>query len=142
MPQIKQKVSAIDKVDVAVVVVRPSMRPGVHNFKVIAAVTEVRPASDNRHVTDGEMVIVAKMLAEMFIVDAAMLFAPFLVIMPFFLPRVIAPLISVLILAESGHRRSQQKRNTDAASYQQSLHSDPRLKVLKPEGSLRAPPSH
>src|ERR1700683_4414921 len=95
-----QIISAVNEVDVGIVVVRPSMRPCVHNFEVVAAVGEMRPASENGDVPDGEMVVVAKMRAEVFVINAAPCFCVLLVVL--FLPRLIVML--VVVLGISGHR--------------------------------------
>jgi len=88
VPQVKKKISAIDEVDVAVVVVGPSPRPRINDLEIVAAVCEVRTASDNSHVPDGEMMIVSEMLTEMRIVDPAHVFVMAHLIMVLFLPGV------------------------------------------------------
>jgi hypothetical protein len=121
MSQVKKKISAIDKVDVAVVVVGPSAGPRLRDFKVVAAVGKMRPAFDDRYVPDGEVMIVSEVLTEMRVIDPAhMLVVPRFFVMLFLLG--IAMLVSVFILGHGGHRRPQNKGSTDPSDYCQSLH--------------------
>jgi hypothetical protein len=95
--QVVEKISAIDVINVDIIVVRPSVRPRLRDFKVVPAVSEVRPAADHGYVADSKMMVMTEMRAEMRIVDALhMLIVPdfrfvmFVVlhflIMSFFLP--------------------------------------------------------
>jgi len=68
------------------------VRPRFHDLKIVAAVGEVRPAADDRDVLDGEVMVAAKVRAEMSIVNAAHVFVvadlflvPRMLIVPFFL---------------------------------------------------------
>lgn len=152
MPQIEQEISTIDIVDVAIVVVRPSVRPRVYDFKVISAVGKMGPASDDFHVTDGEMMIVPEVSAEVGVIDTAcVLVMPgffvsrFLVV--FFLPgivMIVALLVSMLILGESGKRSSEEQPRADTDCDCESFHSDLKLEFfpkLFSEALRRAAPA-
>jgi hypothetical protein len=123
MRQIEQEVSTINKVDVAVVAIRPSVGPHVDDFKVVSAIPEVRPAPDNGNTPDGEVVLAAEMSAKMGIVDAAdfpltMLgFAVFGLLMFF-----VAGFVVMFLLGDSGHRASEKERAAETAHYKKSIH--------------------
>ena len=135
MPYVEQEISTIDKVDVAIVVVRPTVGPGVYDFKVVSAVGKVGPAADNFHMTDGEVVIVPEVSVKMLVVNTAnVLVMPCFrvpcLIVPFFLPglvMIVALLVSVLVLGKNGERSSKEQPSADTDSYCKSFHSDLKL---------------
>jgi hypothetical protein len=128
MRQIEQEIPAIDIVDVDVVVVGPAMRPRVHNFKIVTAVSKVRTPSDNRDVLDCKMMVVAEVGTKMGIVNPFVLGR--VLIMMLLLPGIVVMLIMVVVLRQSGHCPAQQKRATDTAYCQESLHSESSLMTL------------
>ena len=85
------------------------MRPCVHNFKIVAAIGEVRPTSDQGYVADGEMMIMAKVRTEMFVINAPLFFCALLVVL--FLFRFFV--VFVLVLGVSGHRPTQKNCPAD-----------------------------
>jgi hypothetical protein len=111
MPQIEQKISTVDKVDVAIVRVSPARGPGLRNFKIVAAVSEVRPASDDLDVTDREVVIVAKMGTKMFVVDSTGMLVMLVLIFSFFLSSTFVVLMLVL-----GKRRNHSREKYGGAN--------------------------
>jgi hypothetical protein len=111
MPVVKQVVSAVDEVDVGVVVVRPSVRPCLHDFEVVSAVGEARTTFYHVHVADCEVMFASEALAEMFIRNPV-LFPSFCMFAVLILPdfaMFFFSLVAVLILGNRSHRRSQQK---------------------------------
>jgi hypothetical protein len=80
------------------------------------------PASDYGYMVYGEMMIVAEMRAEMFVINAPSFFYVLIVVL--FLPHLIMML--VLVLGINGHRTTQKKSAADYADCQKSLHSEPR----------------
>jgi len=68
--RIKQKIPAPSEIDIAVVGVCPSSRPGLSDFEPVAAIREVRMACHHSHVADGKVVLASKVGAKMFIRDS------------------------------------------------------------------------
>ncbi len=126
VPQVEEEISTVDEIDVAVVIVRPCVRPRIDDFKVVAAVGEMRPASDESDVADGEMMVVAEMRPEMSVVDSAHFLSMLdVLIVPLFL----AGVVVVIVLRKRSQRASQQECPTDADNYDKSIH-DRSLTVL------------
>ncbi len=136
MRQVKQEVSTIDEVDVAVVGVGPTVRPRIHDFEVISAVGEVRTPADNGHMPDGEVMIVSEMRAKVRIINPLSL--SHVRIVMFLLPRIIVMLIPMLVLSEGRDRSAQQKCPAHSTHYQKSFHSYSSLD-LKMRSAPRAP---
>lgn len=67
MPRIKQKISTFDKIDIAVVSVGPSSRPGLSDFEPVAAICEMLVACHHSDVANGKVVLAPKVCAKMFI---------------------------------------------------------------------------
>jgi hypothetical protein len=136
VPRIKQKIPALDEIDIAVVGVGPSSRPGLSDFESVPAVPKARMACHHSHVADSKVVLASKVGAKMFIRNSPMLgvslfmsnmlfmghvplfSAPlfmrlvllFLVrFVPFFLAHLSLFPIPVLVLSSSGNSASQQK---------------------------------
>jgi hypothetical protein len=65
VPRIKQKIPAFDEIDIAVVGVCPSSRPGLSDFEAVATIAEVRMACDHSHVANGEVVLTSEVRAKM-----------------------------------------------------------------------------
>jgi hypothetical protein len=118
--QIKQKVSAIDEVDVAVVAVRPSSRPCVDNFKIVTAICEVRPASDDLDVTDCEVVIVAKMGTKMFVVDSTGMLVMLVLIVSFLLSSTF--IVVMLVLGKGGNHSREKQASANRSNGCESFH--------------------
>jgi hypothetical protein len=77
VPRIKQKIPAFDEVDIAVVGVCPSSRPGLPDFEPVAAVREVRVACHHGHVADSKVVLASKVRVKVFIGDVPQFGASF-----------------------------------------------------------------
>jgi hypothetical protein len=120
MRQVEKVVSTVHEVDIAVIFVRPSVRPGIHNFEIVAAIAKMGMPSDDRYAPDCEMMIVPKMSVKMGIIYAP----PFLhvFVVPLFVLRLFVMLISMFILSEC-HRAAEQNCYADTASDQKSRHS-------------------
>jgi len=123
MPEIKQKISAVDKVDVAIVRISPARGPGLRNFKIVAAVCEVRPASDDLGVTDREVVIVAKMGTKMFIVDSTGVLVMLVLIVSFFLSRTF--IVLMLVLGKRRNHSREKQASTNRSNRCESFHVKP-----------------
>ena len=67
VPHIRQKILASDEIDIAVVGVCPSSRPGLSNFEPVAAIREVRMARYHSHAPNGKVVLTSKVRVKMFI---------------------------------------------------------------------------
>jgi len=67
VPRIKQKIPAFDEIDIAVVGVCPSSRPGLSDCEPVPAISEVLMACHHSHVANGKVVLTSKVLAKMFI---------------------------------------------------------------------------
>jgi hypothetical protein len=65
VPRIKQKIPAFDEIDIAVVGVCPSSRPGLSDFEAVATIAEVRMACLHGHVADSEVVLTSEVRAKM-----------------------------------------------------------------------------
>ena len=121
--QIKQKVTSIDIVDIAIIRVSPADRPCFNDLKVVAAVGEPGSAFDHLNVADGEVMLSPEVRAEMIVGNPAMLFGSCLIvfvlivlhlvvlvlivlylIVLFFLPRLVI-LVLVPIVIVLGHDR-------------------------------------
>jgi hypothetical protein len=104
MPVVEQKVPAIDKLDVGVVVVRPSARPCLRDFEVVAAIGKSRTPFHYVYVPDRKMMFAPEMLPEMFFRNPVV-FSSFLVlatlIMPSLVPlffSLVFPLVTMFVL--------------------------------------------
>jgi hypothetical protein len=84
MPYIEQIVPAIDVVDVTVVSVGPPGWPRLSDFEPVTAVLEVRSAFHHGYLTDGKVVLTAKVRAEVLVGNSAMFFALLLVLIALF----------------------------------------------------------
>jgi len=67
VPHIRQKIPAFDEIDIAVVGVCPSSRPGLSDFEPVAAIGEVRMACQHSHAANGKVVLTSKVRVKMFI---------------------------------------------------------------------------
>jgi len=67
VPHIKQKIPAFDEIDIAVVAVSPSSRPGLSDFEPVAAIPEVRMACHHSHAANGKVVLTSEVRVKMFI---------------------------------------------------------------------------
>ena len=67
VPHIRQKIPASDEIDIAVVGVCPSSRPGLSDFEPVATIREVRMACHHIHAANGKVVLTSKVRAKMFI---------------------------------------------------------------------------
>jgi hypothetical protein len=123
VPQVKQKVSAVDEVDVAVVRVSPACRPRLCNFEVVAAVGEVRSAAYYLDVTNREVVIVAEMGTKMFVVDSTGM-----LVMLFFLSSIF--IISVLVLGNDGDQSCEKQSSANGSNCCESFHVYTSLKFV------------
>jgi hypothetical protein len=126
VPQIKQKVSPVDEVDIAVVRVSPARWPRLRDFEIVAAVGEVRSASDYFDVTNCEMVFPAKMSAKMFVVDSTGMFVALYIIVPLFLSNFFV--VSMLVLGKGGDQSPEKQPSTNSSNRCESFHVKPRFK--------------
>jgi hypothetical protein len=76
VPRIKQKIPAFDEIDIAVVGVCPSSRPGLSDCEPVPAISEVLMACHHSHVANGKVVLTSKVLAKMFIWNSPKLHVP------------------------------------------------------------------
>ena len=67
VPHIKQKIPAFDGIDVAVIGIGPSSRPGLSDFEPVAAIREARMACHHSHAANGKVVLTSKVRVKMFI---------------------------------------------------------------------------
>jgi hypothetical protein len=125
VPQVKQKVSAVDEVDIAVVGVSPARRPRLRYFEIVAAVGEVRSAFHHFDVTNREMVIPAEMCAKMFVVDSTRMFVALYVIVPLFLSNFFV--IAVLVLGNDRGHSCEKQSSADGSNRYESFHVGPRF---------------
>ena len=68
--QIDQEILPIDEIDIAVVCVSPTCRPGLHELKTITAVLKARLPRDN-HSLRAEMMLLSEMRMELLIRNAS-----------------------------------------------------------------------
>jgi hypothetical protein len=121
MSQIKQIVSAVDKVDVTVVGVSPSPGPGLGNLKVVAAVRKSRTALYDLDVTDREVMFMPEMSAKMLIRNTTgMLFVTFLLVL--LLPLDIFVIVAMIVLGKEWDHSCEQHRRTNGARRGESFH--------------------
>jgi hypothetical protein len=64
---IKQKIPAFDEIDIAVVGVCPSSRPGLADCEPVATIREVLMACHHSHTANGKVVLTSKVRAKMLI---------------------------------------------------------------------------
>jgi hypothetical protein len=76
VPHIKQKIPAFDEIDIAVVGICPSSRPGLSDFEPVATIPEVRMACLHSHVADGKVVLTSEVRAKMVIRNSPKLHVP------------------------------------------------------------------
>jgi hypothetical protein len=122
MLQIKQKISAIDKVDIGIVCVSPSRGPRLRNFKIVAAVSKSRPPFHDLDMTDREVVVPAKMRAEMFVCYAPVFLVLFL-IMLLFLSSIF--IVSMLVLGKRGNHSRKKHSRANRSQCCESFHVKP-----------------
>jgi hypothetical protein len=67
VPRIKQKIPAFDGIDIAVVGVCPSSRPGLSDCEPVAAIREMLMACHHSHAANGKVVLTSKVRVKMFI---------------------------------------------------------------------------
>jgi hypothetical protein len=115
--QVEKKVLAIDIVDVAVVGVGPAGGPGLRNFKIVATVSEMRTAAHDLDMADCEVVVPAKVGAEVFVGNAA----SFLVV-PFFLADFFVFVISMLVLGDRGNHPREKDACANCSNGCEFLH--------------------
>jgi hypothetical protein len=127
--QIKQKIPAIDEVDVTVVRVSPARGPRLRNFEIVAAVGEVGPASHDLDVTDREVVVPAEMRAKMFVVDATGMLVALFSLSSIFI-------IAVFVLGKDGDHSREKQCGTDGSNCCESFHVKPRFKFSQNAGAL------
>jgi hypothetical protein len=127
--QVKQKIPAIDEVDVTVVCVSPARGPRLRNFEIVAAVGEVGPASHDLDVTDREVVFAAEMSTKMFVVDATGM-----LVVPFFLSSIF--IIAVVVLGKDGDHSREKQCGTDGSNCCESFHVKPRFKFSQNADAL------
>jgi hypothetical protein len=85
VPWIKQKIAAFDEIDIAMVGVCPSSRPGLSDFEMVAAVPKMRMARHHSQVAHGKVVLTSKVRPKMFIGNVSQLGASFFMLdMPLF----------------------------------------------------------
>jgi len=119
MAKIEQIVATVDILNVNVVIVRPAGGPGLRDLKVIAAVSEMRPAFDHVYVADGEVVVASEVRLVMFVCNSATFFMMFLLSSV-----LVLSFLVVILLGKSGHSPTQKERSTDTADYCQSFHGN------------------
>ena len=83
MSHIEQIVSAVDKIDVAVVGVSPSTGPRLRNLKVVAAVRKSRTALYDLDVTDREVMFMPEVSTKMLVRNTTVLFVTYLLVLLF-----------------------------------------------------------
>lgn len=121
MSQIKQIISAVDKVDVTVVGVSPSPGPGLGSLKVVAAVRKSRTALYDFDVTDREVMFMPEMSAKMLIGNTTgMLFVTFLLVLLF--PLDIFVIVAMIVLGKEGDHSCEQYRRRNGARRGESFH--------------------
>jgi hypothetical protein len=111
MSFVEQEISAVDEVDVGIVVVRPTTGPGLRDLKVVSAVSEARTAFDHVDVPDDEVMLVSETSVEVFVGDPALLAVLSLIVMLFLANFAVFVFffVPVLVLSYGGHRRSQDE---------------------------------
>ena len=67
VPSIKQKIPAFDEIDIAVVGIGPSSRPGLSDLEPVATIREVRMACHHTHVANRKVVLTSKVRVKMVI---------------------------------------------------------------------------
>jgi hypothetical protein len=125
VPQVKQKIPAIDEVDIAVVGVSPARRPSLRYFEIVAAVGEVRSASDYLDVTDGKVVFPSKVRAKMFVVNSTGMLVALCIIVPLFLSNFFV--VSMLVLGKGGDQSPEKQPSADGSNRYESFHVRPRF---------------
>lgn len=104
MPHVEQVVTAIDKIDVAIIRVTPSRWPRLRKREIVSTISESPFAADHGDVTNRKVVVPAKPLAKVFIGDAALgdVFVAFFctLIVMLFLPNLFVFFFPVLILCQ------------------------------------------
>ena len=101
MSHIEQIVSAVDKVDIAVVGVSPSTGPGLRNLKVVAAVRKSRTALYDLDVTDREVMFMPEVSTKMLVRNTTVLFVAYLLVL-LFLPGFFM-FVAMLVLGKDGN---------------------------------------
>ena len=119
MPQVKQKISAIDKVDIGIVGVSPARRPRLGNFKIVAAVSKSWPAFNDLDMTDRKVVVPAKVRAEMFVCNAAVFVVLFLIVL-LFLSSIL--IVSMLVLGKRGNHSRKKHGRANRSDCCESFH--------------------
>ena len=136
MRQIVEEVSPVNVVNVAVVAVSPSVRPCIRDLEVVTSISEVRTASDNGHVSNREVMVMAEMSAKMGIVNAThMLVVPdfrvvlFMFIMMLFLAGSV--IVMVFVLGKDGDRSGEEPCSTYGDDYSESFHGETSYEICE-----------
>jgi hypothetical protein len=112
MRQIEQIIPTINEVDIAVVPVRPSVRPCINDLEIVATVRKMRATAYDRHVPDREMMVMPEMSTKVRVIDSPTLLRMFvmpLFVLRFLVPRLIVMIVSMFILSKSSRRAAEQK---------------------------------
>lgn len=67
VPRIKQEIPAVNEIDIAMVGVGPSSRPGLPDFESVPAIREARMTRHHSYVADSKVVLASKMGTKMFV---------------------------------------------------------------------------
>jgi hypothetical protein len=101
----------------------------------------MRSAFNHGYLTDGKMVLMAKVCAEVLVGNSAMLLALLLVLLALFFVSSFF-FVPVLVLGKGTNRPSQQERSTNGADYRESFRDEPRLGFVPNVGRTHARPRH
>ena len=119
MPQVKEKISAVDKVDVAIVRVSPARGPRLRDFKIVAAISKSWPPFHDLNMTDCEVVVPPKVRAKMFVCNAAVFVVLFLIVL-LFLSSIF--IVSMLVLRKGGNHPRKKQASANRSNGCESFH--------------------
>jgi hypothetical protein len=147
MPHIKQKVLAIDKINVAGIGIRPAGGPSLPNLETVATIQEARVACHDGHVLDGKVMLTPEVLVKMCIGNAPDLSSPlgmgnmlfmrhvllvgnvplfgvpfFMRLVPLFLVDLFSFFVFVVVLGRSRNCTCQEERRRNSNDDCESLH--------------------